>query len=31
VRSILGGELPLPETDDDHRGVLAVVTYLDAR
>jgi DNA-binding NarL/FixJ family response regulator len=30
VHSILG-KLRLPETDDDHRRVLAVVTFLDAR
>jgi hypothetical protein len=30
VRSILT-KLSLAETDDDHRRVLAVVTFLDAR
>src|SRR6059036_3072286 len=30
VRSILG-KLHIPETDDDHRRVLAVVTFLEAR
>jgi hypothetical protein len=29
VHSILG-KLHLPETDDDHRRVLAVITFLDA-
>ena len=30
VRSILG-KLSLPETEEDHRRVLAVVTFLEAR
>jgi hypothetical protein len=30
VRSILA-KLRLPETDDDHRRVLAVVTFLESR
>jgi DNA-binding NarL/FixJ family response regulator len=30
VRSILG-KLDLPESEQDHRRVLAVVTYLDSR
>ena len=30
VRSVLA-KLNLPETDDDHRRVIAVVTFLEAR
>jgi serine/threonine-protein kinase PknK len=30
VRSILN-KLPIPATDDDHRRVLAVVTFLESR
>jgi DNA-binding NarL/FixJ family response regulator len=30
VRSILS-KLPLPATDDDHRRVLAVITFLESR
>jgi hypothetical protein len=30
VRHVLA-KLSLPETDDDHRRVLAVVTFLDSR
>jgi serine/threonine-protein kinase PknK len=30
VRSILG-KLPIPGSDDDHRRVLAVLTFLESR